>query len=61
VPAGNGYTKIYSNSHAFATLKADGSIIEWRTMHFGSATAPELPHAVIEPSALRATKALEFE
>jgi hypothetical protein len=22
VPAGNGYTKIYSNSHAFATLKA---------------------------------------
>jgi hypothetical protein len=29
-----------SNSHAFATLKADGSIIEWRTMHFGGATAP---------------------
>jgi hypothetical protein len=30
----------YPNIHAFATLKADGSIIEWRTVHFGGATAP---------------------
>jgi hypothetical protein len=25
-PSGNGYTKIYSNNHAFVALKADGSI-----------------------------------
>jgi hypothetical protein len=30
-PAGKGYTKIYSNAYAFATLKADGSIKAWGT------------------------------
>jgi hypothetical protein len=28
-PAGNDYTKIYSNARAFAALKADGSIKAW--------------------------------
>jgi hypothetical protein len=28
-PADGGYTKIYSNSVAFAALKADGSITAW--------------------------------
>jgi hypothetical protein len=28
-PADSGYTKIYSNEHAFAALKADGSITTW--------------------------------
>jgi hypothetical protein len=55
-PAGNGYTKIYSNGYAFAALKANGSIV-------GAPVLPEyeLPHVVIEPSALRAAKACEFE
>jgi phosphotransferase system IIA component len=47
-PADKGYTKIYSNEHAFAALKADGSIKAWA-------------HVVIEPSALRAAKAYSFE
>jgi hypothetical protein len=42
VPAGSGYTKIYSTWSAFAALKADGS-------------------ALIDPSALRAAKALVVE
>jgi hypothetical protein len=28
-PSGSGYTKIYSNGYAFATLEADGSITAW--------------------------------
>jgi hypothetical protein len=28
-PSDNGYTKIYSNSRAFAAVKADGSITAW--------------------------------
>jgi hypothetical protein len=39
----------YPNNQAFATLQADGSITAW------------LPHAVIEPSALRAAKACAAE
>jgi hypothetical protein len=50
-PTDGGYTKIYSNSVAFAALKADGEM----------PPKPESPHAVIEPSALRATKAAEVE
>jgi hypothetical protein len=34
-PAGNGYTKIYSNASAFAALKADGSIKAWSDSRFG--------------------------
>jgi hypothetical protein len=45
-PTDKGYTKIYSNATAFAALKADGSITAW---------------ALIEPSALRAAKAVAFE
>jgi hypothetical protein len=52
-PSDNGYTKIYSTWGAFAALKADGSLSE------GAPVPPEseLPHAVIDPSALRAAKA----
>jgi hypothetical protein len=60
---------------AFAALKADGSITAWGGSDYGGTNAPagngytnafeppksELPHAVIEPSALRAAKALAFE
>jgi hypothetical protein len=52
-PSGNGYTKIYSTEYAFAALKADGSIKAWGDF--------ELPHTVIEPSALRAAKAESVE
>jgi hypothetical protein len=53
-PSDSGYTKIYSTGGAFAAVKADGSI---------TALPPkrELPHAVIDPSALRATKACSVE
>jgi hypothetical protein len=62
-PIDSGYTKIYSNALAFAALKADGSIMAWGgSTHGGSGERvvpplPERPHAVIEPSALRAAKA----
>jgi hypothetical protein len=36
-PAGNDYTKIYSNARAFAALKADGSIKAWGDPSFGGA------------------------
>ncbi|CAC9431985.1 hypothetical protein BPUTSESOX_1040, partial [uncultured Gammaproteobacteria bacterium] len=39
-PAGKGYTKIYSNSYAFAALKADGSIKAWGDSDFGGKKAP---------------------
>jgi hypothetical protein len=42
-PSNGVYTKVYSNTFAFAALKADGSI------------------TVIDPSALRAAKALLVE
>jgi ribosomal protein S24E len=85
-PAGNGYTKIYSNRHTFAVLEADGSITAWGTSGDEGTGAPsgkgytkiysnwyafaalapvppqyEAPHAVIDPSALRAAKAPQFE
>jgi hypothetical protein len=53
-PSGSGYTKIYSNWGAFAALKADGSITAWGGSYSG-------PHALIEPSALRAAKASTVE
>ncbi|CAC9433724.1 hypothetical protein, partial [uncultured Gammaproteobacteria bacterium] len=34
-PSGSGYTKIYSNSGAFAALKADGSIKVWGNSNRG--------------------------
>jgi hypothetical protein len=58
-PTDKGYIKIYSNATAFAALKADGSIKVWGSPDSGGANAP--PHAVIEPSALRAAKATAFE
>jgi hypothetical protein len=56
-PSGGDYTKVYSNYGAFAALKTDGSITE------GAPMPPpfEPPHAVIDPSALRAAKAYLFE
>jgi hypothetical protein len=48
-PSGNDYTKIYSNWTAFVALL--------RFIQIESKS----PHAVIEPSALRATKAVQFE
>jgi hypothetical protein len=56
VPAGSGYTKIYSTNDAFAALKADGSITVW-----GDTQVPDPPHTVIEPSILRAAKASRVE
>jgi hypothetical protein len=52
-PAGSGYTKIYSTGGAFAALKTDGSIAAWGDS--------DSPHALIDPSALRAAKALAVE
>jgi hypothetical protein len=39
-PSGSGYTKIYSTQHAFAALKADGSITAWGHSHWGGTGAP---------------------
>jgi alpha-tubulin suppressor-like RCC1 family protein len=39
-PSGSGYTKIYSNGHAFAALKADGSIMAWGGSGYGGIGAP---------------------
>jgi hypothetical protein len=39
-PSGSGYTKIYSTRHAFAALKADGSITAWGDSVAGGAGAP---------------------
>jgi hypothetical protein len=36
----NGYTKIYSNSRAFAALKVDGSITAWGESWAGGTGAP---------------------
>jgi diketogulonate reductase-like aldo/keto reductase len=64
-PSDNGYTKIYSTMGAFAALKADGSITAWGNSDWGGTGAvpplSELPHAVIDPSALRAAKAFPVE
>jgi hypothetical protein len=62
-PTDKGYTKIYSSERAFAALKADGSIMSWGDLTVGAfmPPLPELPHVVIEPSALRAAKARSFE
>jgi hypothetical protein len=63
----------YPNSSTFAALKADGSIKAWGNSSFGGTGAPsdngytpvppssESPHAAIDPSALRAAKALQVE
>jgi hypothetical protein len=74
-PSGNGYTNIYSTSAAFAALKADGSIVAWGSSSDGGSGVPsgngytkisvppsfQLPHAVIDPSALTAAKAAVVE
>jgi hypothetical protein len=54
-PDGNGYTKIYSAQFAFTALKADGSITAWGDGVYG------VPAGNGYTSALRATKACEFE
>jgi hypothetical protein len=58
-PTEKGYAKIYSNEYAFAALKADGSIRAWGYPQCGGFF--ELPHALIEPSALRIAKAFRVE
>jgi alpha-tubulin suppressor-like RCC1 family protein len=62
-PSDNGYTKIYSTDDAFVALKTNGSITAWGNSDEGGIGAPssERPHAVIDPSALRAAKAYEVE
>jgi hypothetical protein len=60
-PSTGVYTKIYSTEHAFAALKADGSITAWGIDHGGVGAPSELPHALIDPSTLRAAKALLVE
>jgi hypothetical protein len=50
-------TPNFPNWSAFVALKADGSIKAWGY----SSSLYGLPHAVIEPSALRAAKALSVE
>jgi hypothetical protein len=39
-PTGSGYTKIYSNDGAFATLEPDGSITAWGDSTSGGSGAP---------------------
>jgi hypothetical protein len=39
-PTDSGYTEIYSNRHAFAALKADGSITAWGNSNSGGTGAP---------------------
>jgi hypothetical protein len=39
-PVDKGYTKIYSNEHTFATLKADGSITVWGASYARGTSAP---------------------
>jgi hypothetical protein len=69
-PSGRGYVKIYSTYGAFAAVKADGSITAWGTPHAGGTALPagafappepESPHALIEPSGVRAAKAVLVE
>jgi hypothetical protein len=38
-PTDKGYTKIYSNTYAFAALGADGSIATWGDIDSGAAKA----------------------
>jgi alpha-tubulin suppressor-like RCC1 family protein len=40
-PSTGVYTKIYSNSGAFAALKADGSIKAWGGSRYGGTGAPD--------------------
>jgi hypothetical protein len=40
VPAGNGYTKIYSNGGAFAVIEANGSITAWGNSGYGGINTP---------------------
>jgi hypothetical protein len=40
LPSGSGYTEIYSTGVAFATLKADGSIMAWGSPYAGGTGAP---------------------
>jgi hypothetical protein len=69
VPAGNGYTKIYSNGGAFAVIEANGSITAWGNSGYGGINTPPdsgyikiySNEYVIDPSALRAAKAPSFE
>jgi hypothetical protein len=52
----------YPNSSAFATLQTDGSITAWGDSAGASEPPePESPHAVTEPSALRAANAVAVE
>jgi hypothetical protein len=39
-PSTGVYTKIYSTGHAFAALKADGSITAWGGSDYGKAGKP---------------------
>jgi hypothetical protein len=39
-PVNGSYAKIYANNHAFAALKADGTIVAWGKKGFGGTTAP---------------------
>jgi hypothetical protein len=42
-PSGSGYTKIYSNREAFATLTRDGLIKTWGDVYYGGKDAPNAP------------------
>jgi hypothetical protein len=52
-PSTGTYTKIYTTAHAFAALKADGSITAWGEPSNGGTTpAPNLANAISDVAKL---------
>jgi hypothetical protein len=48
-PVNGSYAKIYANNHAFAALKADGTIVAWGKKGFGGPNEVTLPPDLSSP------------